>query len=93
MYADQLPIHFMRFAIFDAEGNSQSVFERHVRTDLSGNADASHIEEVIEDMLDAQDIDYEVMAQPIYDRRTKIWITHNLYGDDYEGCVVGFVLR
>lgn len=85
---DPPPIRFMRFAIFDPEGRPDYIFEKHVRTDARGTAETSHIEEIIEDMLEAQDIEYEII-NPVYDKRSKIWITHQLYGT-YEGCVAGF---
>ena len=73
-------IHFMTFAIFDASGICQTVFEHHVRIVL-GIPDVTHMEEIMEDMLDAQDMDYTRMT-PIYDKRSKLWVTHKL--DD--GC-------
>jgi hypothetical protein len=85
---DPPPIRFMRFAVFDPEGKLHTVFERCVRVDSRGIAETSHIEEIIEDMLEAQDIDYEII-NPVYDKRNKIWITHQLYGT-YEGYIAGF---
>jgi hypothetical protein len=85
------PIHFMRFAIFDATGVCRMSFEHHVRIQ-SGLIDTSHIEEIIEDVLETMDVDYDILMSPVYDKRSKLWITHRLYGT-YEGCVAGFFVR
>jgi hypothetical protein len=89
MYDDLPPIQFVQFAIFDGTGMCKAAFERHVPSDISGAIIPGSIEEVIEDMLDAREIEYEILSAPIYDKHSKIWITHNLYGD-HAGCIVGF---
>ena len=81
------PIHFMKFDIVNAQGQKLHEYERHVRLLNDNIIDIQHVEETIEMILDALDMEYETMAYPVFDKPRKYWITHRLLGD-HEGCVV-----
>ncbi len=80
-------IHFMKFDIVDAKGTVLKAYERNIKMLDDNTIDIQHVEETIEMILDALDVEYETMAYPVFDKTRKYWITHRLCGEN-EGAIV-----